>query len=197
MVDALAVAEQLMMNVKRRAQRRTGVACRRLHEEACETGAAFERRIGQAVQRDASRKAETVFAGLVSMARSDVTEHVFDARLQAGGKVAMCVGERLAIGARLDPGALKKLCGKLGDAARGNLEELLIDYGQSVVINREQVVKEISENVFAGRREPHRFMPIAFVIKPERRSDGVVNHANRVGKLCFGVESQLVPCAGH
>ena len=92
---AVRIAEVDAVGIERRAQRAAGVARRRRHEHALESGLGEDPRIGDAVERHAAAEAEVRQAGLAVQRARDVDQDVLEHALHAGG----AVGEAPALGA--------------------------------------------------------------------------------------------------
>ena len=109
LVDSLVIAGHLMPNVKRGSDRAAGVAGGRLHEEATEACASLDGRRGQAVEHNAPRQAQVLFAGALAMADCDFAQNILNPGLNARSEIPVLLGYRLIFGSGHQTGPIKEV----------------------------------------------------------------------------------------
>ena len=139
---AIRMTEIDSVRIERRAERATGIARRRRHEDALEAGLGEDARVRYAVQRDATGQTEIADAGLALQRARRLDQRVLEHALHAGG--AVCESPPLA-GLHVD---------RIEGAAR-RAEE--VDELRRVRSRRGRVVLEIlrREREAAIRRTPN------------------------------------------
>ena len=85
---AIGVAEIDAVRIERGAKRAAGIARRRRHEHAIESGLREDSRVGDAVQRNAAAETQVAQAGLALQRARHVDQRVLEHTLDAGGAIS-------------------------------------------------------------------------------------------------------------
>ena len=185
------LAELLVPDVVRGADRDPGVAGRRLHVHALELGLRADAPVRDGVQRDAAREAEVLRAGAPVRGADEVEVRLLEHRLERRGDVLVVLRQ---LGARLARRP-ERLLHPVGEQAADRRRLLVPRHVDAFLVVHEEVELELEAVAVelhelahlrqealgvAVRREAHHLALVAVLREAEPLRDGRVEDPERV-----------------